>query len=148
MGSEGLSAPERAAVKQRAAELRAEAKRAKIAERTAAEAAEQAAKIAQLPDGDRELAERLQTIVAEVAPKLTPKLYYGQPGFAADGKVVVFFRSGQQDKLRYSTFGVSPLANLDEESGCWPTSYALTDPSEAAWAQLAEVIRRAVEPPA
>lgn len=143
MATEGLSAQERAAVKQRAADLRAETKRAKAADKAALEAAEQAAKIDQLPDGDREMAQRLQSIVAQVAPSLTPKLYYGQPGWAAEGKVVFFFRSGQQDKLRYSTFGVSPAAALDAESGLWPTSYALINPTEDAWTQLAELIRRA-----
>jgi uncharacterized protein YdhG (YjbR/CyaY superfamily) len=141
----GFSAEERAAMKQRAAELKADAKRAKGAEKAAAEEAEQLAKIASMPDGDREMAERLHQIVADVAPDLAPKLYYGQPGYARDGKVVVFFRSGQMDKERYSTFGVSSRATLDEKSGLWPTSYALIDPTEKAWAELSEVVRRAAE---
>lgn len=143
----GFSAEERAAIAQRAAELRAEATRAKgadrAAEKAAAEAADVAAKIADMPDGDRELAERLHSIVAEVAPGLSPKLYYGQPGYARRGKVVVFFRSGQQDKTRYSTFGVSTEAALDDASGFWPTSYALSDPTEEAWKRLREVVRQA-----
>lgn len=140
----GFSAEERAAMKQRAAELKAEAKRAKGAEKAAAEAADVLTKIAQMPDGDRELAEGLHAIVAEVAPGLSPKLYYGQPGYARDGKVVVFFRSGQLDKTRYSTFGVSTEAALDDPSGLWPTSYALIEPTEAAWERVREVVRRAV----
>lgn len=139
----GFSAEERAAMKARAAELKAEAKRAKNAEKAAAEEAELLAKIAQMPDGDRELAERVHEIVKSVAPSLSPKLYYGQPGYARGGKPVVFFRSGQMDKERYSTFGVSALAALDDSSGFWPTSYALIDPSEEAWEQLTEVVRRA-----
>ena len=139
----GFSAEERAAMKERAAELKAEAKRAKGAEKAAAEEAELLAKIAQMPDGDRELAERVHEIVTTVAPDLAPKLYYGQPGYARGGKPVVFFRSGQMDKERYSTFGVSALAALDDASGFWPTSYALIDPTEEAWEQLAEVVRRA-----
>ncbi|CAH0171136.1 MULTISPECIES: DUF1801 domain-containing protein [unclassified Microbacterium] len=139
----GFSAEERAAMKQRAAELKADAKRAKGAAKAAAEKAEQLAKIAQMPDGDREMAERLHEIVESVAPDLAPKLYYGQPGYARDGKVVVFFRSGQMDKERYSTFGVSAQAALDEPTGFWPTSYALIDPTEKAWEQLSEVVRRA-----
>ena len=131
-------------MKQRAAELKAEAKRAKGAEKAAAEAADVLAKIEQMPDADRELAERLHAIVAEVAPSLSPKLYYGQPGYARDGKVVVFFRSGQLDKTRYSTFGVSTEAALDDPSGFWPTSYALIDPTEEAWAGVREVVKRAV----
>ena len=78
-----------------------------------------------------------------VAPELQPKLYYGQPGYARDGKPVVFFRSGQMDKERYSTFGVTALAQLDDASGLWPTSYALADPSEEAWERLGEIVRRA-----
>ncbi|WP_426623393.1 DUF1801 domain-containing protein [Leifsonia sp. McL0607] len=139
----GFTAQERAAIKQRAAELKAEAKRAKGAEKAAAEAADVLAKIAQMPDGDRAMAERLHAIVAEVAPTLSPKLYYGQPGYARAGKVVVFFRSGQLDKTRYSTFGVSAEAALDEENGFWPTSYALIEPNEEAWERVREVVRRA-----
>ena len=139
----GFSAEERRAMKERAAELKAEAKRAKSAEKAAAEEAELLAKIAQMPDGDRELAERVHEIVTTVAPQLAPKLYYGQPGYARDGKPVVFFRSGQMDKERYSTFGVSALAELDDPSGFWPTSFALADPSEEAWGRLTEVVKRA-----
>lgn len=138
-----FSAEERAAMKARAAELKADARRAKGEAKAAAEAEEQLAKIASMPDGDRQMAERLQAIVADVAPDLAPKLYYGQPGYARDGKVVVFFRSGQMDKERYSTFGVSAQADLDEPGGLWPTAYALIDPDEEAWARLSEVVRRA-----
>lgn len=139
----GFSAEERKAMKERAAELKAEAKRAKGAEKAAADKAELLAKIAQMPDGDRALAERVHAIVTTVAPELQPKLYYGQPGYARDGKPVVFFRSGQMDKERYSTFGVTALAQLDDASGLWPTSYALADPSEEAWERLGEIVRRA-----
>ena len=139
----GFSAQERAAMKERAAELKAEAKRSKSAQKAAAEEAELLAKIEQMPDGDRQMAQRVHTIVTTVAPDLAPKLYYGQPGYARNGKVVVFFRSGQMDKERYSTFGVSAQAALDEDSGFWPTSYALIDPTEQAWDQLGEIVRRA-----
>jgi len=139
----GFSAQERQAMKERAAELKAEAKRAKGAEKAAAEEAELLAKIASMPDGDREMAERVHAIVTTVAPALAPKLYYGQPGYARAGKPVVFFRSGQMDKERYSTFGVSVQANLDDPSGFWPTSYALIEPTEDAWEQLGEIVRRA-----
>ena len=142
----GFSEQERTAMKERAAELRADAKRAKKADKAAAEEADVLAKIAQMPDGDRALAEHLHAIVTNVAPDLSPKLYYGQPGYAQDGKVLVFFRSGQMDKQRYSTFGVSPQAALDDRSGFWPTSYAITDPTEQAWEQLAEIVRRAAGP--
>ncbi|WP_125776642.1 DUF1801 domain-containing protein [Antribacter gilvus] len=139
----GFSAQERAAMKERAAELRAEAKRSKSADKAAAEEAKVLEKIAHMPDGDRQLAEHVHAIVTSEAPGLAPKLYYGQPGYAKGGNVVVFFRSGQMDKERYSTFGVSTHATLDEKSGFWPTSYALVEPSEQAWEQLGDVVRRA-----
>ncbi|WP_230313804.1 DUF1801 domain-containing protein [Nakamurella alba] len=141
----GLSPQERKAIKERAAEVKNDAKRAKGAEKAAAEEAEVLAKISQMPDGDREMAERLHEIVAAEAPTLAPKLYYGQPGYARGGKVLVFFRSGQMDKLRYSTFGVSPNAALDEPGGLWPTSYAMIGPTAEAWDRIAEIVRRAAE---
>lgn len=139
----GFSAQERAAMKERAAELKAEAKRSRSAQKAAAEETELLAKIEQMPDGDREMAQRVHAIVTTVAPDLAPKLYYGQPGYARNGKIVVFFRSGQMDKERYSTFGVSTQAALDENSGFWPTSYALIDPTEQAWEELGDLVRRA-----
>lgn len=142
-GDSGFSAQERAAMKARNAELKAEARREKDAQKAAADAEDVRAKIASMPDGDREMAERLHALVAAVAPGLAPKLYYGQPGYARGGKVVVFFRSGQQDKLRYSTFGLSPEAALDESDGLWPTSYALIDPTDAGWKQIEDIVRRA-----
>ena len=89
---ESFSAQERAAMKERAAEIRAESKRAKGAEKAAADEKDVLEKIAQMPDGDREMAERVHTIVTTVAPELAPKLYYGQPGYARGGKVLCFFR--------------------------------------------------------
>lgn len=139
----GFSAEERAAMKQRAAELRAEAKRGKAAEKAVADAAAVAEKIAGMPDEDRILAERVHAIVGEVAPDLAPKMFYGQPGYARAGKLVCFFRSGRQDKERYSTLGFAAAADLDDADGLWPTSYALIDPTEAAWEQVADLIRRA-----
>ena len=146
-GEGGFSAEERAAMKRRAAELRAEAKRAKGAERAALDAADVLAKIAEMPAEDRDLAERLHRLVAEEAPALSPKLYYGQPGYARDGKVVLFFRSGRMDKERYSTLGVSSKAVLDTPAGLWPTSYALASPTEEAWKQIGELVRRAGQEP-
>ncbi|NUL46422.1 DUF1801 domain-containing protein [Cellulosimicrobium funkei] len=146
---DGFTAEERAAMKQRAAELRTESKRSATADKTgkerkaAADEADVLAKIAKMPDGDREMAERVHVIVTALAPDLVPKLYYGMPGYARGGKVLCFFRSGQMDKERYSTFGVGNLAALDTPDGFWPTSYALQDPSEEAWEHLGEVVRRA-----
>lgn len=143
----GFSAEERAAMKQRAAELRAEAKASSAAEKAAADEAALLAKIAEMPDGDRELAERVHAIVTAIAPELAPKLIYGQPGYARDGKIVVFFRSGQMDKQRYSTLGLSALAAMDEPDGLWPTSYALIEPTEQAWQHVTEIVRRATAAP-
>jgi hypothetical protein len=147
VGGDGLSELERAAVRQRAAELKTQARRGRgtagAADKAAAEAADVRSKIAGMADADRALAERLHELVSTVAPDLTPKLYYGQPGYARKGKVVCFFRSGQDDKERYSTLGFSALAGLDDPAGLWPTSYALTDPTEEAWERIADLVRRA-----
>ncbi|GLK18778.1 DUF1801 domain-containing protein [Herbiconiux flava] len=136
----GFSAEERAAMKSRAAELKAEARSGKAAEKAAADAAAVEAKIAEMPEPDRVMAERLQALVAEAAPALQPKLYYGQPGWAKSGKVVVFFRSGLMDKARYSTLGFSENAALDDETGLWPTSYALERLDDAAAARIRDLI--------
>ncbi len=141
---EGFSEEERAAMKERAAELKAEARRGRGADKTAADEADVLSKIAEMPASDRALAERVHEIVARAAPDLRPKLYYGQPGYARKGKIVCFFRSGQMDKERYSTFGFSEQANLDDDSGLWPTSYALTELSDEAEKMLTALIERAV----
>lgn len=143
-GTEGFSAEERAAMRQRAAELRAEAKRTKAEDKLAADSADVDARIAEMPDEDRVLAQRVHAVVMAAAPDLAPKLYYGQPGYALDGKVLCFFRSGQMDKERYSTFGFSAKANLDESNGVWATSYALNDPTDAALQELGAAVKRAV----
>ena len=140
-----MSALERAAIRERAAELKAQGRSGKRADRAAANEAALLAKIAKMPEPDRGLAERVHAIVTACAPDLEPKLYYGQPGYARKGKVLCFFRSGQGDKERYSTFGFSVQAALDDEGGLWATSYALTEPTEAAWAQLEKIIARAVQ---
>ena len=90
-------------MKARASELKAQERRGRAADKAAADEADVLAKIAQMPDADRALAEKVHEVVTRVAPQLAPKLYYGQPGYAQDGKVVCFFRSGQMDRLRYST---------------------------------------------
>lgn len=143
-GRGGFSAEEKAAMKARAAELKAEARRGKAADKAAADRAAMADKIAEMPEPDRALAERLHDLVTEAAPGLLPKLYYGQPGWAKDGRIVVFFRSGLVDKSRYSTFGFSEEARLDEAGGLWPTSYALDHLDDAGARHLAELVRRAV----
>jgi uncharacterized protein YdhG (YjbR/CyaY superfamily) len=140
---EGFSAEERAAMKQRAAELRAEAKRASAEEKAAAEEAAFDGKIAEMPEPDQGMARRLHEIVLEAAPELRPKLYYGQPGWAKNGKVIVFFRSGLMDKARYSTLGFGVEAALDDDGGFWPTSYALERITDASTAVIADLVTRA-----
>jgi hypothetical protein len=141
----GFSAEERAAMKARAAELKAEAKRGRAEDKAAADEATMMAKIAETPQPDRAIAERLHEIVTAAAPELLPKLYYGQPGWArAGGKVVVFFRSGQTDKDRYSTLGFSSDANLDDDGGIWPTSYALSNLTDAGAATITKLVKKAV----
>lgn len=140
----GFSEKERAAMKQRAKELKAEAGSGRGKDKAAVAEAEVLEKIAEMPEEDRALAERVHALVTTVAPDLAPKLYYGQPAYARGKKVVVFFRSGRGDGERYSTFGFSQEADLDDSSGLWPTSYALADEvSEEAWQQLAELVERA-----
>ncbi|MBS3941775.1 MAG: DUF1801 domain-containing protein [Actinobacteria bacterium] len=112
--------------------------------KAAADAAALQDKIAEMASPDREIAERVHAIVMAAAPDLAPKLWYGQPAWAKDGKVVCFFRSGQVDKERYSTFGFSAEANLDDDTGIWPTSYALTELTDAGEQQLTRLVASSV----
>ncbi|WP_025619765.1 iron chaperone [Salinispora cortesiana] len=140
----GLSEVERAAIKDRAAELKSEARRSKSANKAAADERDVLAKISNMAQPDRAIAERLHTIVTETAPELAPKLWYGQPAYARSGKVVCFFRSGQGDKQRYSTFGFTPEAKLDEEHGLWATSFALAELTDKAEATIKKLLRAAL----
>ncbi|GAB3658711.1 DUF1801 domain-containing protein [Glycomyces tarimensis] len=140
---EGFSAQERAAMKARADELKAEARGGRSSKQAADEAAV-LEKIAAMAAPDRALAERVHAIVTDAAPELAPKLWYGQPAYARKGKVVCFFRSGRDDKERYSSFGFTPEANLDDDSGLWPTSFALAELSGAAEATVSKLVKRAV----
>jgi uncharacterized protein YdhG (YjbR/CyaY superfamily) len=141
---DGLSEAERAAVKDRAAEVRSQARRAKSADRAAADERDVLAKIAEMAQPDRGVAERLHAIIKETVPELAPKLWYSQPAYALGGKVICFFRSGQADKERYSTFGFSTEAKLDEARGLWATSFALTDLSDEAEAMIRPLLKKAV----
>lgn len=138
-----MSAQERASIKERSAELKAQGRSGRAADKAAANEAALLARIEEMPEPDRGLAERVHALVTSIAPDLEPKLYYGQPGYARKGKVLCFFRSGQGDKERYSTFGFSVQADLDDSSGIWATSYALTEPTDAAWKELEALIRKA-----
>jgi uncharacterized protein YdhG (YjbR/CyaY superfamily) len=143
MSTDGFSEEERAAVKQRAAELRKETKRGR-GDKAAAEELDVLSKIAEMEPPDRALAERIHAVVTANAPGLSPKLWYGQPAYASKGKVVCFFRSGHVDKEPYSTFGFTAQANLADAGGLWPTSYAVTELSDEAASILAALVRKAV----
>ena len=139
--SDGFSAEERAAMKERAAELRAEGKKgAKKAD--GLQAVLDA--IATMAPEDRALAERVHVVVTTNAPDLAPKTWYGMPAYAnADGKVVVFFQDAGKFKYRYSTLGFQEDANLDD-GDLWPISYALTKWNDAVEKKVAELVRAAV----
>jgi uncharacterized protein YdhG (YjbR/CyaY superfamily) len=138
---EGFTAEEKAAMKERAKELKAEAR----ADRDkAAGERDVLAKIAEMPEPDHAIAERLHAIVKASAPDLSPKTWYGMPAYAnKNGKVVCFFQSGQKYDSRYSTFGFQDAANLDE-GAMWPTSFALTKLTAADEKRIAALVKRAV----
>lgn len=138
----GFSDAERKAMKARAAELKQEAE-APRGGKAAREERELLEKIAAMPDADRALAERIHVIVTSSAPDLRPKLWYSQPAYARDGKVVCFFRSGDADGERYSTFGFTPNARLDDDSGVWASSFAVAELTPKAQKALAELVERA-----
>ncbi|MFD5145068.1 iron chaperone [Streptomyces sp. NPDC058401] len=139
---EGFTEEERAAMKEHAKELKASARRGSRADKAAEEEASVVAKIAEMQDADRVMAERIHTIVKESAPGLAPKLWYGMPAYARDGKVVCFFQSAEKFKARYATLGFSDQAHLDEGS-MWPTSWALTRLTAADEAMIAMLVKNA-----
>ena len=134
-----LTEEERAAIKDRAAELKA-ARRGSGKNNGESDVI---AKIAEMAPEDRAIAERLRVIIADAAPGLTPKTWYGMPAWARDGKVVCFFQPAQKFKTRYATFGFDEQANLDD-GAMWPTTYALTKLGEAEEAALTALIKKAV----
>jgi uncharacterized protein YdhG (YjbR/CyaY superfamily) len=136
---DGFTKDERDAMKERAKELKAEARRGK---KQADDEAAVLKQIAEMPKEDRVLAERIHAIVKENAPELAPKTWYGQPAYARDGKVVCFFQAADKFKTRYATFGFQEAANLDE-GGMWPTSWALTTLTAKDEALLAELMKKA-----
>jgi uncharacterized protein YdhG (YjbR/CyaY superfamily) len=140
--SNGWTDEERAAMKERAAELKKEKGRGKA--KKADGEADVLEKIAAMPDDDRVMAERIHAIVKDVAPHLAPRTYYGMPAYAnEDGKVICFFTPASKFKERYASFGFNADANLDEGS-MWPTAWALTKLSTADEKQIAELVKQAV----
>jgi uncharacterized protein YdhG (YjbR/CyaY superfamily) len=132
--SKGLTAEERAALKET------------VQERKAGKANDESAvlaKIAEMSEPDRSLAERIHAIIKASAPALSPKTWYGMPAYAKDGKVVCFFQDAAKFKARYATFGFSDEANLDD-GAMWPTAFALKELTAAEEARIGELVKNAV----
>jgi len=138
--SKGFTAEENAAVKEYAKELKAEASGKRNRETGERDLL---AKIAEMKEPDRAIAERLHAVIKASAPALSPTTWYGMPAYANDGKVVCFFQSAQKFKSRYATFGFSDKANLDE-GAMWPTAFALKELTTAEEARIAALVKRAV----
>ncbi|MER5223597.1 iron chaperone [Streptomyces flaveus] len=140
---EGFTAEERAAMKDHAQEQKKAARRGSRADKAAEAERDVLAKIAEMPDSDRIMAERVHAIVKESAPVLAPKLWYGMPAYALDGKVVCFFQSAAKFKSRYATLGFNDPAKLDEGT-MWATAFALTEVTDEAEARIAALVKQAV----
>ena len=133
--SRGFTAEERAAMKERAQELKAEGRRADGEK-------DLLAKIAEMPKADRAMAKRLHAIITASAPDLSPKTWYGMPAYAKDDKVVCFFRSAEKFKSRYATLGFNDEAKLDQ-GAMWPTSFALKELTAAGEKKIAALVKKA-----
>ena len=132
----GFTAEEKAAMKERARELKAEKSKADGE-------SDVLAKIAEMPKADRAMAERIHAIVKASAPALSPRTWYGMPAYAKDGKIVCFLQPAQKFKTRYATLGFNDVANLDEGT-MWPTAYALTELTAADEARIGALVKQAV----
>jgi uncharacterized protein YdhG (YjbR/CyaY superfamily) len=131
----GFTDEEKAAMRERAREVKARGK--------ADGESDVLAKIAEMPEADRVMAERLHTLIKDAAPDLSPRTWYGMPAYAKDGKVVCFFQSAHKFKSRYATFGFSDKANLDE-GAMWPVSFAVKELTAADETKIATLVKRAV----
>ena len=140
--SNGFTDEERAAMKERAQELKADARRGPRAGKADGES-DVLAKIAEMPKPDRAKAERLHTIIKSSAPALSPRTWYGMPAYAKDGKVVCFFQPAHKFKTRYATLGFNDSANLDE-GALWPVAFALTELTAADEARIGALVKKAV----
>jgi len=138
----GFTDEERAAMKERAQELKAEARRGPRATKADGEG-DVLAKIAEMPERDRAMAERLHAIIKASAPALSPRTWYGMPAYAKDGNVVCFFQSAHRFKARYATFGFSDKANLDEGT-VWPVVFALKELTATDEARIGALVKKAV----
>jgi hypothetical protein len=140
--SRGFTDEERAAMRERGQELKAAARRGPRAGKADGESAV-LAKIAEMPEPDRVMAERLHALIKASAPALSPRTWYGMPAYAKDGNVVCFFQSAQKFKTRYATLGFSDKANLDEGT-MWPAAFALTELTAADEARIGALVKKAV----
>lgn len=136
--SKGFTDEERAAMKERAQELKAAARASKADEESTV-----LAKIAEMPEPDRTIGSRLHAIIRSNAPTLSPKLWYGMPAYAKDGKVVCFFQNAQKFNTRYGTLGFSDAANLDEGT-LWAVGFALKELTDVEEATIAALIKKAI----
>ncbi|MBB4893364.1 uncharacterized protein YdhG (YjbR/CyaY superfamily) [Streptomyces olivoverticillatus] len=140
---EGFTAEERAAMKEHAQELKTAARRRSHADKAAEAERDVLAKIAEMQDSDRTMAERVHAVVTASAPALAPKLWYGMPAYALDGKVVCFFQSAEKFKARYATLGFSDQAKLDEGT-MWAAGFALTEVTAEVEARIGALVKQAV----
>jgi hypothetical protein len=140
--SKGFTDDERVAMKERIQELKAATRGGSRADKADEESAV-LAKIAEMPEPDRAMGTRLHAIIKASAPALSPKLWYGMPAYAKDGKVVCFFQNSQKFKTRYATFGFSDTANLDEGS-LWPVAFALKELTADEEARISALVKKAV----
>lgn len=141
--AEGFTKQERAAMKERAKELRDEKRRGRAADKAAQDEAALLARIAEMTPIDRSTAERFHELVRANAPDLAPKLWYGMPAYTRDGEVVCFFQDAAKFKARYATIGFSDAARLDD-GNLWPTSFAVTSIGKAEEKRIVELVLRAV----
>ncbi len=139
---DGFTEEEKAAMQDRVQEMKVDGRRGSRADKADGES-EVLAKIAELPESDRALAKRLHAVIKASAPALSPKLWYGMPAYAKDGKIVCHFQSAQKFKTRYATLGFSDAANLDE-GAVWPVAYALGKLTAADEARIGALVKKAV----
>jgi uncharacterized protein YdhG (YjbR/CyaY superfamily) len=139
--SGGFTDEERAAMQERAKELKAES-RSSTASKKADGEADIRAKLAEMSEADRAMGERIHAIITAAAPGLSPRTWYGMPAYARDGKVVCFFQSAEKFKARYATLGFQDTANLDE-GNMWSTSFALKELTDVEEARIAELVKQA-----
>jgi uncharacterized protein YdhG (YjbR/CyaY superfamily) len=140
--SKGFTDDERAAMRERAREVKATSRRGSRATKADGES-DVLAQIAEMPDHDRAIAERLHAIIKASAPGLSPRTWYGMPAYAKDGKVVCFFQSAHKFKTRYATLGFSDKANLDD-GAMWPNAFALKELTAAEEARISALVKRAL----